>query len=304
MVHDGIAGLICAKLEERGYRGAVVPTEHVAQLKCEMEERLSHKEIDVGLYEKYLTYFKFDVRASLPTARSIIITAAPQPQRRATFHFERQTYSVIIPPIYYHDTDNSVKETLQDILVSKGYHLEGVALPTKLLAARSGMARYGKNNIAFVDGMGSFLRLKAFLSDMPPGRSDWLEPQAMKQCDRCQACLNACPTKAIVSDRFLIHAERCITFLNEYTDEFPEWVEPAWHNSLIGCMKCQLVCPANKPFAKWVEKGETFDEAETELILNGVALDRMPPETARKLTRSYMANYLAVLPRNLRALLR
>jgi epoxyqueuosine reductase len=304
MVPDEKAALICSKLEERGHRGVVVPIEHVAQLKYEIEERLGQKEIDAALYERYLTYFKFDVVATLPGARSIIVTAAPQPQRSATFHFNGQTYLGVIPPTYYHDTDNQIKETLQSILDSKGYHFQGVALPVKLLAVRSGMATYGKNNIAYVEGMGSFLRFKAFLSDMPSDKSDWLEPRVMDECDSCKACLNACLTRAIVPDRFLIHAERCITFLNESTDEFPEWLDPAWHNSLIGCMKCQLVCPVNKQFVKWVEQGEDFTEAETELILNGVLLDRLPPETVHKLNRSYMVDYLDVLPRNLRALLR
>ena len=303
MAPDETAALICSKLEERGHRGVVVPIEHVAQLKYEIEERLGQKEIDAALYERYLTYFKFDVVATLPGARSIIITVAPQPQRKATFHFSRQTYSVIIPPTYYHDTDNPIREILENILDSNGYHFHVAALPLKLLAVRSGMAKYGKNNIAYVEGMGSFLRFKAFLSDMPPGRSDWLKPQVMKECDSCKACLNACPTEAILPDRFLIRAERCITFLNESTDEFPNWVDPAWHNSLIGCKKCQLVCPVNKRFVKWVEEGETFNETETDLILNGVPLDHLPPETAHKLNRSYMVEYLDVLPRNLRALL-
>ena len=303
MAPDETAALMCSRLEERGFRGTVLPSEHIAQLKYEIEERLGQKEIDAGLYERYLTYFKFDVTASLPGARSIIITAAPQPQRKATFHLNRQAYLGIIPPTYYHDTDTPVREILQNILDSSGYHFHAAALPLKLLAVRSGMAKYGKNNIAYVEGMGSFLRFKAFLSAMPPGRSDWLEPRVMNECDSCKACLNACPTGAIVPDRFLIHAERCITFLNESTDEFPEWLDPAWHNSLIGCMKCQLVCPVNKQFVKWVEQGEDFTEAETELILNGVLLDRLPPETVHKLNRSYMAEYLDVLPRNLRALM-
>jgi epoxyqueuosine reductase len=174
----------------------------------------------------------------------------------------------------------------------------------KLLAVCSGMATYGKNNIAYVEGLGSFVRLKAFLSDMPADRSDGFKPQVMKECDRCKACLNECPTKAIVPDRFLIHAERCITFLNEGNEEFPEWVDPAWHNSLIGCMKCQLVCPVNKLLIKWVEEGEDFNETETELILNGAPLDRIPPATAHKLNRGYMVEYMDVLPRNLRALLK
>ena len=211
MALDETAGLICSKLKERGYRGTVLFIDHVAQLKYEIEECLSQRKIDAGLYEKYLTHLEFDVTASLPRACSIIITAAPQPQRKVTFHFNRQPYSVIIPPTYYSDTDNQIRNMLQDILNSNDYQLYPAALPLKLLAVRSGMAEYGKNNIAYVEGLGSFVRLKAFLSDMPTGRGEWLEPQVMKECDRCKACLNECPTRAIVPDRFLIHAERCIT---------------------------------------------------------------------------------------------
>jgi epoxyqueuosine reductase len=304
MVPDETAGLICSKLEERGYRGTVLSIEHVAQLKYEIEERSSQGQIDTGLYEKYLSSFKFDVTTSLPRVCSIIITAAPQPQRKVTFHFNGQTYPVIIPPTYCADTDSQIRNMLQNILDSSDYQIYPAALPLKLLAVCSGMARYGKNNIAYVGGLGSFVRLKAFLSDMPSDRDDWLEPQVMKECAKCKACLNECPTRAIVPDRFLIHAERCITFLNEWKEEFPEWIDPAWHNSLIGCMKCQLVCPVNKRFIKWVEEGEAFNETESELILNGVSLDQIPPKTAHKLSHGYMLDYLNVLPRNLRALLR
>jgi epoxyqueuosine reductase len=301
---DQTAELVCSELEKRGNRGMVVPIEHVAQLKYEIEENVSQGKIDAGLYERYMAGFEFDATTRLPKARSIIITAAPQPQRRVNFHFKGQAYAVIIPPTYYNDTDAQIRDILQNILSSKDHDLYPAALPSKLLAVCSGMAKYGKNNIAYVEGLGSFVRLKAFLSDMPSGRSDKFEPQVMKECDRCKACLNGCPTKAIVPDRFLIHAERCITFLNEGNGEFPEWIEPSWHNSLVGCMKCQLVCPVNKRLIKWVEEGEDFNETETELILSGVPLDRIPPETADKLNRSYMQEYLDVLPRNLRTLLK
>ena len=304
MAPDELARLISSKLAERGYRGTALPIEHVAQLEHEIEDRLSRKEVDAGLYEKYLSGFKFDVSTNLPGTCSIIVTAAPQPQRKVVFNSKGQTCSVIIPPTYYSDTDDRIKSMLQNILSSHGYQLHRAALPLKLLAARSGMTRYGKNNIGYVEGLGSFVRLRAFISDMPTDSSEWLEPRAMKECDGCKACLNGCPAGAIVPDRFLIHAERCITFHNEWSGDFPEWIDPAWHNSLVGCMRCQLVCPVNKPFAKWVEDGETFNEAETDSILNGVPLDGLPSETAHKLNRSYMAEYLDVLPRNLRALLK
>jgi len=304
MTPDQIAELICSRLQEKGYRGTVVPIEHVAQLKSEIEQGFSLGEIDAGLYEQRLTRFQFDVTARFPGARSIIVTAAPQPQRKVTFRYNGRTYSVIIPPTYYGDTDKQIKSVLQNILTFNDYQLYQAKLPEKLLGVCSGLARYGKNNIAYVEGMGSFVSLGVFLSDMPAGRSEWLEPRAMKACNKCQACLNECPTGAIVADRFLVHAERCLTFFNEGSEEFPEWIDPAWHNSLVGCTRCQLVCPVNKPFTSWVEDGEDFDEAETELILNKVPVDRLPPETVHKLNRCYMMEYLDLLPRNFRALLK
>ncbi len=304
MAPDETAGLTCSRLEEKGYRGAVLPIEHVAQLKSEIEEGLSQGKIDAGVYDRYLAEFEFDVATRFPRARSIIMTAAPQPQRRVTFRFNGQTYPVIVPPTYYGDTDKQIRSILQNILTFNDYQLYPAALPLKLLAVCSGMAKYGKNNIAYVEGLGSFARLRAFLSDMPPGRSEWSEPRVMKACDKCKACLNECPTGAIAADRFSVHAERCITFFNEGSEEFPEWIDPAWHNSLVGCMRCQLVCPVNKRFTKWVEDGEDFNEAETELILNRVPLDRIPPETVHKLNRCYMLEYLDLLPRNFRALLK
>jgi epoxyqueuosine reductase len=304
MAPEAIAGIVCSRLEEKGYRGKVVPIERVAELKSEIEEGVSQGKIAAGVHQTYLVHFQFDAAVRSPSARSIIITAAPQPQRRATFRVNGRTYPVIIPPTYYHDTDKQIRNLLQNVLVFNDYQLYEAALPSKLLAVRSGLAKYGKNNVTYVEGLGSFYRLRTFLSDMPCGRSDWLEPQAMKACNRCQACLKECPTGAIARDRFLLHADRCLTFFNETDEDFPGWIDPAWHNSLVGCMRCQLVCPVNKPFFNWVEDGEDFDEAETQLILNKAPVERMPPETVHKLTRSYMTDYLEQIPRNFRALLK
>jgi len=95
------------------------------------------------------------------------------------------------------------------------YQIARMALPLKILAVRSELASYGKNNISYIPGMGSFYRLIAFYSDFPCQEDIWLEPQMMKHCHNCSACLDNCPTGAITSGGFLLHAERCITFHNE-----------------------------------------------------------------------------------------
>ena len=118
----------------------------------------------------------------------------------------------------------------------------------------------------------------------------------MERCQKCTACLRHCPTGAITSERFLLRAERCITFHNEKPSDvpFPAWLDASWHNCLVGCMICQKVCPANKDVVKWIEAGATFDDEETDLILNGVSEQRLPRKTVEKLKKLDMIRYYDV----------
>jgi epoxyqueuosine reductase len=197
-----------------------------------------------------------------------------------------------------------------EILEPAGYRVAKAVLPKKLLAVRSGLAAYGKNNITYVHGLGSFHRLVVFYSDLPCDPSagsgdDWREPEMMERCEKCIACLRHCPAGAITSERFLLHAERCITFHNEQPSDvpFPAWFDASWHNCLVGCLHCQSICPENRDFLAWVEEGAEFSSEETTLLVEGVPLDQLPAETIRKLEQSDLVGLLDSLPRNLQLLL-
>ena len=124
-------------------------------------------------------------------------------------------------------------------------------------------------------------------------------------CDQCKACLHSCPTGAIDPDRFLLHTERCLTLHNEEPQHvpFPQWVDPSWHNCLVGCLECQRVCPENGEVKDWIVGDEVFSEEETALLLDGVAIDELPSATAAKVIRLDLTDLLEFLPRNLSALL-
>jgi len=111
--------------------------------------------------------------------------------------------------------------------------------------------------------------------------------------------MNKCPTGAIREDRFLISAKKCLTFFNEKSDNFPEWINPSWHNSLIGCMKCQDVCSVNKDYTNCIVPEGEFTEEETLMILKGVSKDKFRLETIEKLKKLYMLDDYSLLPRNL-----
>jgi len=88
-------------------------------------------------------------------------------------------------------------------------------LPLKILALRSELASYGKNNISYIPGRGSFYMLIVFYTDFPCQEDIWVKPQIMKICHTYSAYIDNCPTGAITSGGFLLRAERCITFYNE-----------------------------------------------------------------------------------------
>jgi len=192
-----------------------------------------------------------------------------------------------------------------EILEPSGYRVVLANLPKKLTAVRSGLAAYGKTNVTYIPGMGSFHRLVVLWSDLPCEQDQWQELRMMTTCEKCKACLRACPTGAIDPNRFLLHAERCLTFLNEKPQDvpFPPWVDPSWHNCLVGCLHCQKVCPENGEVRDWIEGDEVFSEEETALLLDGVAIDELPSATVAKLERLDLTDLLEVLPRNLEALL-
>jgi len=299
-----ITRLVYSGLEQNGYRGRIVSIKHIADLKEEIEAHYNGGVLDKALYREYsLASFESAAPEDFPAAKSLIIIAAPQPQYRVKFNYGGRLFHLIIPPTYSHHTDETVGNLLSDILKAKGFHLRPAFLPFKLLAVHSGLAKYGKNNISYIGGLGSFYRLRAFLTDLPAFEDSWHGLQLLEQCNQCKACINKCPTGAIVEHRFLIQAEKCLTFHNERKGEFSDWIEPFWHNCLIGCMRCQSVCPANKRLFSWFEEKESFTEEETGLILKGASPYQLPRVTIGKLYRLSLLDDINVLPRNLNALL-
>ena len=289
--------------ERQHFRGKIVSIEHVRGLQQEIDALHRKDLLDAELYDAYLASFDFECHKKLPNARSLIIVSVPQPQVRVTFVRGNQSYPVIIPPTYFFSTDNHVADLLGAYFEPRGYKLQKVRLPEKLLAVRSGLAQYGKNNITYVAGMGSFHRPVVFITDLPCAKDSWGERTVLDLCENCNACAKACPTDAVGSDRFQLHAERCITFHNERRNDFPEWLSPAWHNCLVGCMICQKVCPANKEVTKWIEAGATFNQEETALILDGISENQLPHEALEKLKKLNIMEYYGVLGRNLKTLI-
>ena len=285
-----------------GYQAKIISVDHIHDLESGLELRYRQGLFDKEFYTEELTGFDFKVLDGFAGSKSLIIIAAPQPAVRVTFNWQGESHRAIIPPTYSYATDRQLQKLLENHLNPAGFQVKKVMLPWKLLATHSGLAQYGKNNITYVAGMGSYYRLVAFISDFPAIKDHWQNPQALARCENCKACMKACPTGAIPPDRFLLRGERCLTFHNERKGEFPKWIKTSWHNCLVGCLYCQKACPVNKDVVQSVKQGPVFSEEETAFILQGHPQNKVSQHAIQKLERLDMIEYLPVLGRNLRAL--
>ena len=110
------------------------------------------------------------------------------------------------------------------------------------LAARSGQGWRGKHTLVLNREGGSMFFLGEIYVDLALPAS---EPVST-HCGSCQACLDICPTQAIVAP-YRLDARRCISYLTiEHGGPIPESLRPLLGNRIYGCDDCQLICPWNK----------------------------------------------------------
>jgi epoxyqueuosine reductase len=110
------------------------------------------------------------------------------------------------------------------------------------LATRSGIGWRGKHTLALHREGGSMFFLGEIFIDMALPNTAPSEAR----CGSCSACIDICPTQAIVAP-YRLDARRCISYLTiEHDGPIPQELRPLLGNRIYGCDDCQLVCPWNK----------------------------------------------------------
>jgi epoxyqueuosine reductase len=110
------------------------------------------------------------------------------------------------------------------------------------LASRSGLGWRGKHTLALSREAGSMVFLGEIFIDLALP----LTAPVSGHCGSCSACIDICPTQAIVAP-YRLDARRCISYLTiEHDGPIPLEFRRAMGNRIYGCDDCQLVCPWNK----------------------------------------------------------
>lgn len=123
----------------------------------------------------------------------------------------------------------------------------------KAWAAKSGLGWVGKNSNLITKDTGSFYFIAELIIDLPLNYDN----PTTDHCGTCTACIDACPTKAIV-DPYVVDGSKCISYFTiELKNELPSSMKGSFDNWMFGCDICQDVCPWNR-----------FSKAHSEPLFN------------------------------------
>lgn len=290
---------------ERGYLVAWGSPEIVGSARSDVLARREARELDDDLFREVLTTVS---SWQLPEwVKSVVVVVTPKAAFRVGFDLGGRVLETILPPTYrrYLATFEEVRQDLQAQALP-GARFERIQAPLKAVATRLGLVRYGRNNVTYAEGIGSYLQLCGYVTDaeLPGAERPAQPPMLLDQCDGCDTCRLACPTGAIDPDRVLLHAERCLTFANERPAPWPPWLAATAHHCLLGCLACQRCCPAN-PKLEIADSGVTFTSDETRVLMGeeGSAAGQIEASIRAKLSALGLSGEESVLGRNLRALI-
>lgn len=270
--------------------------------------------IDQVIFRRYFESFKTSGELGLLSEELALIIYIPKEVRTVHFELNDKRFETSIPPPIYCDEPADIDEldkAVNDMLDGKA---RPVRLPMKSLSVLHGISRYGRNNITYIDGLGSLFIMRAYavkgldkndIEISKPLREYADEDLKCPECDGCFACIASCPTGAISDDRFLLHAERCITYHNKNDKDFPAWIDRSSHNCILGCLQCQACCPMD--VGKLIKRpsGVTFSEDETRFLLGTLGTSEIEAIEAgieEKYTQLGIGYLKDLIPRNLRAL--
>ncbi|AYN66582.1 tRNA epoxyqueuosine(34) reductase QueG [Euzebyella marina] len=190
---------------------------------------------------------RLDPRLLVDGAKSVIsllLNYYPEEeQKSSTYKISKYAYG----QDYHHVIKSKLRE-LHNFIVEEIGEVNGRAFVDsapvldKAWAAKSGLGWIGKNSNLLTQQVGSFYFIAELIVDL---ELDYDTP-VTDHCGTCTACIDACPTNAIV-EPYVVDGSKCISYFTiELKNEIPDEFQGKFDDWAFGCDLCQDVCPWNR----------------------------------------------------------
>lgn len=280
----------------------VIPIKYLDKLQFFLKNYENDNELNPFQSMIIKDLYNFQLPKTEFSINSIILVAVYRPfYAKINFNYSDKNYSFLS----FVSSDYKKMEKYLKIHLKLDNHKMKKAkrLPLKRLAVHSGLAKYGRNNITYINGLGSNFSYYAYFSDIKNESFKWSTDINLKMCDNCDLCRKICPTKAIEKEIFLINNMKCLSYFNEELGEIPKWIDNKIHHTLYNCLRCQEICPANFGQEKTIINDLKFNHNETVSLLSGKDFNEFSDDLKRKAKIIGIDDWYEVIPRNLKLLL-
>ncbi|MEZ7494195.1 tRNA epoxyqueuosine(34) reductase QueG [Leeuwenhoekiella aequorea] len=190
---------------------------------------------------------RLDPTLLVPGAKSVVsllLNYYPdEKQREDTYKISKYAYGTD----YHFVIKDKLKELLEFINTNIGEvagraFVDSAPVLDKAWAAKSGLGWIGKHSNLLTKQVGSFYFIAELIIDLD---LDYDTP-VTDHCGSCTACIDACPTNAIV-DAHVVDGSKCISYFTiELKNELPSFAQDKMDDWMFGCDVCQDVCPWNR----------------------------------------------------------
>lgn len=215
-----------------------------------------------------------NVKEILPTAKSVIslgvnyFAEGKHSNNSASGKVSRFAWGKDYHLVLWEKLDKLISELemIDNTFKAKSYVDTGPVMD-KVWAVRSGLGWQGKHSNVINPKIGSWFFIATIITNYSFSTSEIITDH----CGKCTACMDACPTDAIV-DSSVVDANRCISNLTiENRGDIPEEFKSKFDNWIFGCDICQEVCPWNQKFSTPTNISEFADVENKEIELQSVS---------------------------------